>query len=453
VGNKMPPRDPNDDDDEDKAWRGLEAHRRNVMANPFAKRRYARHAVASAALAVVALAVAGERSRAEPNKQIIERAQHYKDDALKLWERLVKIDSGTGDEQGLKEVGAIATEELKKLGAAIDIVPAKPAVGDNVVASFAGTGKGRILLMAHMDTVFARGTAAARPFRIEGGRAYGPGVSDNKGGMIAALFVLRILQDLNFKDYAKITLLLNSNEETGSLGTRLLIENLAKQHDATLNLEAGRPGDGLVIWRKGSGGIKVEVKGRAAHAGVAPDNGRNAAMELAHQLLQLGKLGNREKGTTVNFTVLKAGDRKNVIPDYAVAEGDVRALSSEEFDRVERELATVSKNTLIPDTEVTTSLIRLFPVMPESAQTRALVAVAQSIYGELGKTLKLEGSGGAADSSFSAGVFKPTLDGLGLIGGNAHSLDEYSEIESIVPRFYLLTRMVMELGKSGVSGQ
>src|SRR5262245_22996683 len=287
----------------------------------------------------------------------------------------------------------------------------------------------------------------------QGWCAYGPGVSDNKGGMIAALFVLRILQDLNFKDYAKITLLLNTNEETGSLGTRLLIENLATQHDATLNLEAGRPGDGLVIWRKGSGSIKVEVKGRAAHAGVAPDNGRNAAMELAHQLLQLGKLGNRENGTTVNFTVLKAGDRKNVIPDYAVAEGDIRALSSEEFDRVERELATISKNTLIPDTEVTTSLTRLFPIMPESAQTRALVAMAQSIYGELGKTLKLEGSGGAADSSFSAGVFKPTLDGLGLIGGSAHSLDEYSEIESIVPRFYLLTRMVIELGKSGMSRQ
>ena len=107
--------------------------------------------------------------------------------------------------------------------------------------------------------------------------------ADQIGGIIAALYALRILQDLNFKDYAQITLLLNSNEETGSLGTRLLIEKLAKEHDATLNLEAGRPGDGLVVWRKGSGAIKVEVKGRAAHAGVAPDNGRNAAMELAHQ--------------------------------------------------------------------------------------------------------------------------------------------------------------------------
>src|SRR5262245_34086548 len=132
------------------------------MANSFAKRRYARHAVASAALAVVALAVAGERSCAEPNKQIIERAQHYKDDVLKLWERLVNIDSGTGDEQGLKEAGAIATEELKKLGAAIFLVSARPAAGDNVVSSFSGTWRGRILRMSDMDTVFAPGTAAAR---------------------------------------------------------------------------------------------------------------------------------------------------------------------------------------------------------------------------------------------------------------------------------------------------
>ena len=416
------------------------------MAISFPARRRVRSILVPATVAIVALAAAPERIRAEPNKQVYEKAQQYREEALKLWERLVNIDSGTGDEQGLKEVGAIATEELKKLGAKVETFPAKPAVGDNIVATFSGTGKGRIFLMAHMDTVFGRGVASARPFRIKDGRAHGPGVSDNKGGIISALYVLKILHDLNFKTYAQITLLLNTNEETGSLGTRLLIEKLAKEHDVTLNLEAGRPNDGLVVWRKGSGAIKVEVKGRAAHAGVAPDSGRNAAMELAHQILQLGKLGDREKGTTVNFTVLKAGDRKNVIPDYALADGDVRALSSEEFDRVERELATTAQNKLIPETEVTTSLTRLFPVMAQSAQTRALAATAQAIYAELGKTLTLEGTGGAADSSFSAGVFKPTLDGLGLVGGNAHSLDEYAEVESMVPRLYLLTRMLMELG-------
>jgi glutamate carboxypeptidase len=412
--------------------------------------RYLR-TVASAAMAIIAVNIFGASARAEPNKPVIEKAQQHKDEAIKLWERLVNIDSQTGDEEGLKAVGAIATEELKTLGARIETVPAaKPAVGDNIVASFGGTGKGKIFLIAHMDTVLPKGTAAARPFRIKDGRATGPGVSDNKGGIIAALYALRILQDLNFKDYAQITLLLNCNEETGSLGTRLLIEKLAKEHDVTLNLESGRPGDGLVVWRKGSGLLKVEVKGRSAHAGVAPDNGRNAAMELAHQILQLSKLGNRDKGTTVNFTVLKSGDRHNVIPDYAMAQGDVRALSSEEIDRVEKELATTSQNKLIPDTEVTTSVTRLFPPMALNAQTQALVTMAQAIYAELGKKLTLEGSGGAADSSLSAGVFKPTLDGLGPIGGNAHSLDEYAEPDSFVPRLYLLTRIVMELGKSGV---
>jgi glutamate carboxypeptidase len=170
-------------------------------------------------------------------------------------------------------------------------------------------------------------------------------------------------------------------------------------------------------------------------------------MELAHQVLQIAKLGNAEKQTTVNVTVLQSGDRANVIPDAAVAQADVRALVSDEFDRVEREAAALAKNKLIPETEVTTTLHRGFPIMAQNAQTDALAAMAQSIYAEIGKTLRLESSGGAADSSLSAGVFTPTLDGLGLIGGNAHTDREYAEVNSIVPRLYLLARMLMELGK------
>jgi glutamate carboxypeptidase len=168
-------------------------------------------------------------------------------------------------------------------------------------------------------------------------------------------------------------------------------------------------------------------------------------MELAHQILQLSKLANRALGTTVNFTVLSAGDRSNVIPDSAAAQGDVRAQVPEEFDRVERQLATMSKNKLIPDTEVTTSLTRFFPVMQQNDETDALAAKAQAIYGELGKKLTLEGSGGAADSSFSAGAGTPSLDGLGFVGGNSHSPDEYAELDSVAPRLYLLARLLMEL--------
>ncbi len=402
-----------------------------------------------AAWSVLAVAlVLSAPALAEPNRPILDKAQGFVPEALKLWERLVNIDSGTGDEEGLKAIAAILLEELKRSGATVETIPVtRPSVGDNIVATLNGTGKGKVLLMAHMDTVFAKGAAAARPFRIKDGRAYGPGVSDDKSGIIAAVYVLRILNELKFKDYERVTLLLNSNEETGSRGSRQLIERLAKEHDVTLNLEAGRPGDGLVIWRKGSAQLTVEVKGRSAHAGVAPEDGRNAALELAHQVLQISKLGNPEKQTTVNVTVLRAGDRTNVIPDAANARLDVRALVAEEFDRVEREAAASARNKLITDTEVITSLLRSFPAMPQNPRIDMLASMAQRIYGEIGRTLKLEGSGGAADSSLAAGVFKPTLDGLGLVGGNAHTEREYAEVDSMVPRIYLLTRLVMELGR------
>jgi glutamate carboxypeptidase len=396
---------------------------------------------------VLAFAAPFAAVAAEAHKPILDRAASHQPGALQLWERLVNNDSGTGDAEGVNAVGAIAIEELRRLGATIETVPTPaPAAGDNIVASLTGAGQGKVLLIAHMDTVFKKGAAASRPFRIEGGRAYGPGVSDDKAGVVMALTMLKILDDLKFKDYARRTLMLNTTEETGSRGSRALIERLATEHDVTLNLEAGRPGDGLVIWRKGSGTIRVEVKGRSAHASV-PQLGRNAAHELAHQILQLGKLADPTKGTTVSFTVLNAGDRKNVIPDHAVAEGDVRVVTNDEFDRVERDMVELAKNKLIAETEVTTSLSRGFPVMPQNQQIDTLAAVAQRIYGEIVRTLKLEGSGGAADSRLAAGVFKPTLDGLSMVGNNAHTEREYAEVDSMVPRLYLLTRMVMELGR------
>src|SRR3954452_17761613 len=386
-------------------------------------------------------------AHAEPNKQILDRAESYKEPALELLETLVNIDSGSGTENGLNKVAETIMSELKALGAQIETVkPAEPAKGTNVVARLTGTGRGKILLIGHMDTVFQLGEAAKRPFRIADGRAYGPGVMDDKGGIVSAIYVLRILHDLNFKNFAQITLVLNSSEEIGSPGARTLIETLSKQHDVALNLEPGRPADGLVVFRKGSGLINLEVKGKSAHAGVAPESGRNAAMEVAHQILQLGKLGDQEKETTVNFTVLKAGTATNIIPDSAEAMGDVRVFVPEEFDRVERDLGTKSQAKLISDTDVKVSLARNFPPMAKNAGTDALADRAQAIYAEIGRKLTLEGSGGAADSSLSAGAGTPSLDGLGIVGGEIHTPNEYAEVESIVPRFYLLTRLIMELG-------
>jgi glutamate carboxypeptidase len=395
----------------------------------------------------LSLALFAPAAMAEPHAQIQASATQYQGEALKLLERLVNIDSGSGYEPGISQVAAITIEELKKLGATIETVPnTPPDTSHHVLATIKGTGKAKILLMAHMDTVFKEGSAAERPFRIEKGRAYGPGVMDDKGGIVAGIYALKTLQDLKFKDYAQITFLLDASEESGSDAATALIKKTAKEHDVTLNLEPGRPADGLVVWRKGSATAVVEVKGKAAHAGVAPELGRNAAMEAAHQILQLGKLGDAEKKTTVNFTVLKAGDRTNVIPDQATAKADVRAAVPEEFDRVEQDLAKVSANKLIPETEVKTSLVRGLPPMPQTAQSDALVAMAQGIYSELGRKLTIEGSGGAADSSLSASVGTPTLDGFGIVGGNIHTPEEYAEVESVSPRIYLLARMIMELG-------
>ncbi|MDY0833773.1 M20/M25/M40 family metallo-hydrolase [Pseudomonas sp. SED1] len=397
--------------------------------------------------ATLALSFAMPAFSAEPHKQIQADSEQYKADALKLLERLVNIDSGSGYEPGLTQVRDIAVDELKQLGFSIQLVPDAAAHNSHVIATLKGTGKAKILLMAHMDTVFKEGSAAARPFHIKDGRAYGPGVMDDKGGIVAGIYALKVLKNQGFKDYAQITFLLDASEETGTDGASELIRNTAKGHDVTLNLEPGRPADGLVVWRKGSATAVVEVKGKAAHAGVAPELGRNAAMEAAHQILQLGKLGDAEKKTTINFTVINSGDRVNVIPDQATAKADVRAALPEEFDRIEKDLARVSANKLIPETEVTTSLHRGLPPMPQTPESDKLVAIAQGIYGELGRKLTIEGSGGAADASLSAGVGTPTLDGFGIVGGNIHTPEEYAEVESVAPRIYLLSRMIMELSK------
>jgi glutamate carboxypeptidase len=393
----------------------------------------------------LAFAFAGAASAQQPNQAVLDAATQKKEETLKLLERLVNIDSGSTNAEGLEKVRTLVVDELRKLGARIETFPAEPHPGSNVVATFTGTGKKKILILAHIDTVFKDGTAAAKPFYVKDGRAYGPGVMDNKGGVVAGLQALKILRQLGFKDYGQLTFLIDTNEETGSVGTSALIERVAKQHDVALNLEPGRPADGLVVERKGSATALIEVKGLAAHAGVAPEAGRNAAMEVAHQVLQLSKTADAAKKTTVNFTVLTANGPTNVIPATASARGDVRAATPEELDRVEKDLQRISQNKLIPDTEVKVRLIRGLPPMPRSPASDKLVATAEGIYAEIGKKLTIESSGGAADASLVAGVGVPVLDGFGIVGGGIHTPEEYAEVESIVPRLYLLSRMLMAL--------
>jgi glutamate carboxypeptidase len=395
----------------------------------------------------ILLTLAAPTTAAGVNINVMKAVQACEPDARALLKQLVQIDSGTADAQGVNAVGAVLKTELEHIGASVQIAPATiGAVGNNVVATFTGTGKGRILLIAHMDTVFPHGTVASRPYAIVGERGVGPGAGDDKSGAVTAVCALRVLHQIHFHDYARITLILNSNEETGSLGTRDLIRAKAKESDVAINLERGVPPDGVEITRKGSAVITIEVSGRAAHSGLEPEKGRNAVVEASHQAMELGTLGNPAKETTVNVTLIEGGSAINVIPDHATVKADVRAFTPEEFDRVENGLKKLAANTVVPDIKVNASMMRNFPPWPRATSTDALLARAQGVYAEIGRKLTGVAVGSSADVAFAAETGTPSIDGISMLGGGAHSVEDYADLSSIVPRVYLLARMLMSLG-------
>ncbi|KYZ75794.1 hypothetical protein AXX12_11385 [Anaerosporomusa subterranea] len=389
------------------------------------------------------------QAQAARNDALYEKCVVQKDTLLADLAAFVNIDSGSTYEPGLKKYQGLLIERLKELGAEVEYQEvAKPQAGYNIVATFRGTGKGTALLLAHADTVWAAGTAEKRPFRIDGDKAYGPGVSDEKGGMTLVLHALSLLKEMNFQDYDRITFVINPDEEKSSLMSREVIMQQAKLHKYALSVEPGIPGDAVMNWRKGIGRLTMEVSGRNAHAGIEPEKGRNATVELAHQIVQLSNLGNAEKMTTVNWTLLdKTKTPVNVIPDYAWAQADIRVMYPEEYDRIMSDAQKIAASTLIPDTKIKFDLFRGRPPFSKNDKTDALVASMQKIYAdELGMTLKVEGSGGGSDANYAAIVGAIAVDGLGIVGGNDHNPDEYIELNSVVPRLYLLTRTLMDIG-------
>jgi glutamate carboxypeptidase len=412
--------------------------------------------ILSAVLTILTLSFISP-SYARPDARVLAAARTCEPKARSLLQQLVQIDSGTSDVAGLAAMGAILRIELENLGAKVESVAATaPGVGDNLVATLSGTGKGRILLIAHMDTVFPHGTVAQRPYKVVGDHGIGPGAGDDKNGIVSAVCALRVLHEINYRDYARVTLILNSNEETGSVGTRDLIRAKAKESDAVLNLERGVPPDGLEVTRKGSAVITVEIIGRAAHAGLEPEKGRSAIVEASHQVLQLGSLADSTKETTVNVTMIQGGNAINVIPDHTIIKADVRAFTPQEFDRVETALAKLAGDTIVPEVQVKASMMRNFPPWPPTASTVALLARAQKLYAEIGLQLAGVPVGSSSDIAFAAETGTPCIDGVAILGGGAHGVDDYADLSSIAPRVYLLTRMLMDLGHSpsipGIAG-
>ena len=368
-------------------------------------------------------------------------------DQLALLRQMVDIDSGTGDVAGGRKVAALLTPQLVAAGMRVEIVPAEaPGLPDNLVARIEGHGRGRILMIGHIDTVFGPGTVAKRPYRTDETRAYGPGVADEKGGVVEGLQAIRLLRARGFDDFQSITFLIETSEERGSPGTRALITRLLADADVELNLEPGDPPDAVTVWRKGSTTFHIAVKGRAAHAGVAPQDGRNAAVELIHQVQADDIFPKSGPGLTANLTLMSAGTRANIIPENAEAQINVRVRDKADFDRVEQAYRANAAKTQVPDTTVVVTQETAYPPLPANPATEALADRARAIYSSLGLQLGREGNGGASESALAADAGVPALDGLGPVGAGFHSDAEYLELGSVSPRLYLLASLLMDLG-------
>ena len=406
------------------------------------------------AAGVLVLAIAAGPAMAAPkppqrDAKVWAAAEAARAGQLQLLEQVVNIDSGTGDVEGGRKIASVLIPRLKAMGMTVESVKAEAeGLPENIVATLSGTGKGRILIIGHIDTVFGPGTVARWPFRIEGDRASGPGVSDEKGGVIEAVTALQILHDQGFKDFKQIVFLIESSEERGSPGTRALIDRLIKDADVELNMEPGDPPDAVTVWRKGSTVIDIIVKGRAAHAGVAPQDGRNAAEELIHQLASTHAFPKTGDGLTLNLTLLSAGARNNIIPENAQATFSLRVRDQADVAKVIAAMEASAKTTVIPDTQVSVGQQVSYPPLPNNAGTDALADRAAAIYAGLGKTLGRAGNGGASESALAAAQGVPALDGLGPVGGGFHSDKEFLELTTVTPRLYLLTKLIMELGRS-----
>jgi glutamate carboxypeptidase len=296
---------------------------------------------------------------AQPVEPVLSLAKKERPALLATLKDLVSIETGSRDLEGLDRAAELIATRLSALGGQVELVdptaeayrmedtPAR--IGKIVHARFEGKGTKKILLLAHMDTVYLRGMLAKQPFRIDGNRAYGLGIADDKQGIALILHTIAMLKAMDFRGYGLVTVLVNADEELSSPGSRKLITQLGAEHDAVFSCESSRiDSDKLALATSGIASVILKVKGRAAHAGSAPEQGRNALYEAAHQILQTRDLSNPETGLKMNWTLMSAGTNRNVIPADAVATADVRVLRVSDYDGIELRSASASATSLSP---------------------------------------------------------------------------------------------------------
>lgn len=362
---------------------------------------------------------------------------------------LVNVDCGTYIAEGVNRVADFMQERFAARGWSVDRKPHhphadEPPLGDVLVATRRGAQEGgrRILLVGHMDTVFPEGTVAERPFRTEGSTAYGPGVSDMKGGLLGGLYAMNVLQDAGFQEFGSVTYVCNPDEEIGSPFSGPLILERAKGADACFVLEGARENGDIVSARKGVTDFRIVIRGRAAHAGVEPERGRSATLQAAHTVVALHDLNGKWPGVTVNVGVVQGGIRPNVVAERCDLHVDLRAPTRASLEEAVAALHAVAKRQVVPDTEVETTAMSGFPPMEKTEATARLVERAKRLAAELGFEVDDAATGGASDANPVAGLGIPTLDGLGPIGGADHSPGEWLDLDSVVPRIALLAGLI-----------
>lgn len=368
--------------------------------------------------------------------------QGQRQQMVDLLTTLVGYESFTQSKADTDRLGAFMRQQFEALGA--DSVTAFPQehVGDFLLAKWNENAPGQpIMFLLHIDTVWPSGTLAERPVRIDDdGRLFGPGAIDMKGGITIALTALRGLRARGELPQRPIWVLMTSDEEVGSIYSQPIIEETARQCGLVLVMEPATPEEALKTWRKGIASYTVRVEGRASHAGNAPEQGINAIVDLAQQVLRLNGFNDLKNGTSVSTTMITGGSASNVIPASAEATIDVRTLSAAAYDTINAQVTALQP--FVPGAQVSVHQHHARGPMERNAQMIAAFEQAKAIGKSVGLTVREDGSGGASDGNFTAYLGIPTLDGLGPQGEGLHAVHEHVVIASLPRRATLIAAML-----------
>ena len=357
------------------------------------------------------------------------------------------IDSGTYNKSGVDEVALYFAGRMRGLGMDVTVFE-NERWGNVVYGVMYGNGHGKVLLLGHIDTVYPVGTAAARPVRVEGDKVLGPGVYDMKGCVLSSIYAIEALTVLNYDNFYEIRLLCVSDEEISERHSKELIRRACQGCQSVLVLEGARENGDLVSARKGGSWYKLSALGHSAHAGVEPEKGCNAILELAHQIVQFQSLHGWREGVTINVGRISGGTATNVVPDYAEVHIDLRFHFKEDRIATERIWREMMQNKQVPKVDL------LLEVDSDNRDPMVctpgnlmLARCAQEIAQQLGFTVDHAATGGISDANYASDFGFPALDGLGPIGGLDHSPNEYLELSSVAPRGALLAGLMISVNE------